>query len=538
MRRAIGFSRRRRSLTSILSPQGERRLAQRTGGAALGLLAAFAILTLAAPALGGDLSELPATRTDLSPKDAKRVEAVTRPTSDFSKPEQFELMQGGAGTSKKRPNQDAFSHSSANITFEEEGTFKLGNALFRKLWVSSPSSTQASDGLGPLFNARACQSCHLKDGRGHPPEDSADATSMFLRLARAAETAEEEKALADRAVLNFPDPVYGGQLQDLAVPGLAGEGRMKIAYEEIPVTLGDGTELSLRKPSYSVENPAYGPLHPGTTLSPRVTPQMIGLGLVEQIHPADILALADPDDADGDGVSGKASMVRDRATGELTLGRFGWKASKPTIREQSADAFVGDLGISNPDMPLAWGDCTEAQAACRDLPDGVQARLGDTEAPDPVLDLVTFYSQNLAVPARRDIDRPEVLRGKQMFYEAGCTSCHTPKFVTSRKAPNKAQKFQLIWPYSDFLLHDMGDGLADGQPVGDATGSEWRTPPLWGIGLTKTVNGHTFFLHDGRARNLTEAILWHGGEAQAARERFADLPKADRDALVKFLESL
>ncbi len=538
MRRAIGFSRRRRSLTAILSPQGERRFAQRTGGATLGLLAAFAILTLAAPALGGDLAELPATRTDLSPKDAKRVEAVTRPTADFSKPEQFELMQGGAGTSKKRPNQDAFSHSSANITFEEEGTFKLGNALFRKLWVSSPSSTQASDGLGPLFNARACQSCHLKDGRGHPPEDSADATSMFLRLARAAETAEEEKALADRAVLNFPDPVYGGQLQDLAVPGLAGEGRMKIAYEEIPVTLGDGTELSLRKPSYSVENPAYGPLHPGTTLSPRVTPQMIGLGLVEQIHPADILALADPDDADGDGVSGKASMVRDRATGELTLGRFGWKASKPTIREQSADAFVGDLGISNPDMPLAWGDCTEAQAACRDLPDGVQPRLGATEAPDPVLELVTFYSQNLAVPARRDIDRPDVLRGKQMFYETGCTSCHTPKFVTSRKAPNKAQKFQLIWPYSDFLLHDMGEGLADGQPVGDATGSEWRTPPLWGIGLTKTVNGHTFFLHDGRARNLTEAILWHGGEAQAARERFADLPKADRDALVKFLESL
>ena len=164
-------------------------------------------------------------------------------------------MQGGAGTSKKRVNQDAFSHSSANITFEEEGTFKLGNALFRKLWVSSPSSTQASDGLGPLFNARACQSCHLKDGRGHPPEGIADATSMFLRLARAAETEEEKAAIADRAVLNFPDPVYGAQLQDLAVPGLAGEGRMAIAYEEMPVTLGDGTMVSLRKPSYSVDEP-------------------------------------------------------------------------------------------------------------------------------------------------------------------------------------------------------------------------------------------------------------------------------------------
>jgi CxxC motif-containing protein (DUF1111 family) len=196
----------------------------------------FLVRVGTAPALTGDFANLPTTRTDLTPKDRARVEAITRPTEDFSKAEQFELMQGGAGTSRKRINQDAFSHSSANLTFEEERTFKLGNALFRKLWVSSPSSTQAYDGLAPLFNARACQSCHLKDGRGHPPEGSTDATSTFLRLARAAETADEEKAIADRAVLNFPDPVYGGQLQDLAVPGLAGEGRMGIAYEAMPVT--------------------------------------------------------------------------------------------------------------------------------------------------------------------------------------------------------------------------------------------------------------------------------------------------------------
>jgi CxxC motif-containing protein (DUF1111 family) len=542
MRRALAFLRRRRSPAPILSPHevGERWFAQRTGEGALRLLATLVILVLAASvARAGDFANnLPTTRTDLIPKDLARVEVVTKPTNDFSKPEQFELMQGGAGTSKKRPNQDAFSQSQANITFEEQGTFKLGNALFRKLWVSSPSSTQASDGLGPLFNARACQSCHLKDGRGHPPEGNPDATSMFLRLARATETEEERQAVADHAVLNFPDPVYGGQLQDLAVPGLAGEGRMGIAYEEIPVTLGDSTKISLRKPAYSVEKPAYGPLDPKTTLSPRVTPQMIGLGLVEQIHPADILAIADPEDADGDGISGKAAIVRDGKSGELSLGRFGWKASRASIREQTAEAFVGDIGISNPAVPKPRGDCTDGQAACLAMPVGVQERLGDTEAPDPVLDLVTFYSQNLAVPARRDIDKPDVLRGKQVFYESGCASCHTPKFVTSRDAPNKAQKFQLIWPYSDFLLHDMGEGLADGQQVGDATGSEWRTPPLWGIGLTKTVNGHTFFLHDGRARGLAEAILWHGGEAQAARDRFAGLPQADRDALIKFLESL
>lgn len=509
------------------APHAFRALAAALGAALICLPASFA-------GNGG----LPAERVDLTPEDKARVEAITRPAIDFSKPEPFELMQGGAGTSRKRINRDAFSQSSANITFEEEGTFKLGNALFRKLWVSSPSSTQASDGLGPLFNARACQSCHLKDGRGHPPEGNRDATSMFLRLARAAQTEEEKKLVAERAVRNFPDPVYGTQLQDLAVPGLKGEGRMTIAYEEIPVTLGDGTTVSLRKPAYSVEDLGYGPIDPRTTLSPRVTPQMIGLGLVEQIHPADILAKADPDDADGDGISGRASIVRDPKSEAPTLGRFGWKAQTSTIRQQTADAFAGDIGISTPDMPKSWGDCTPAQTDCLDRPTGVQERLGDTEAPDPVLDLVTFYSQNLAVPARRAVDRPQVLRGKQVFYESGCVSCHTPKFVTRRDAPNKAHAFQLIWPYSDFLLHDMGEQLADGQQVGDATGTEWRTPPLWGIGLTEKVSGHTFFLHDGRARNLTEAILWHGGEAQAARDRFADLPVSDRDALIKFLESL
>ncbi|EBU8131824.1 thiol oxidoreductase, partial [Salmonella enterica subsp. enterica serovar Java] len=424
----------------------------------------------------------PEARKDLTPEEKARVEAITTPTKDFSKPEQFEAMQGGAGTSRKRLNQDAFSQFSANITFEEEATFKLGNALFRKVWVSSPSSTQASDGLGPLFNARACQSCHLKDGRGHPPEGSADATSMFLRLAREASTEDEKALRASGRALNFPDPVYGTQLQDLAVPGLTGEGRMAITYSETPVTLGDGLIVSLRKPEYAVTNLAYGPLHADTTLSPRLTPPMIGLGLVEQIHAADILAHADPDDRDGDGVSGRPNMIWNLKKKNFELGRFGWKAQTATIRQQSADAFAGDIGISTPEVPRDHGDCTSAQTACLAMPTGVQPRLGPVEAPPPVMDLVTFYSQNLAVPARRDVAKPAVLAGKKAFYEAGCAACHMPKFVTRRDAPNKAQSFQLIWPYSDFLLHDMGDGLADGQAVGAASGSEWRTPPLWGIG--------------------------------------------------------
>ncbi|MGI2032862.1 di-heme oxidoredictase family protein [Rhizobium panacihumi] len=486
----------------------------------------------------GGTPVMPLERTDLTPKDRKRVDSVTRPTDGFSRPEQFETMQGGAATTKATVNGNIFSHFSTNLTFQEEEKFKIGNALFTKLWVAAPSSTQASDGLGPLFNARGCQSCHLKDGRGHPPEGAPDATSMFLRLARPARTETEKTAVAARKVLNFPDPVYGEQLQDLAVQDLAIEGRMVVTYEEVPVELAGGETMSLRKPTYSVSDLGYGPMYPDTTLSPRVSPPMIGLGLVQAIHEADILANADPDDRDEDGISGKPAFVRDHRTGELKLGRFGFKAQNASIRDQSSSAFAGDLGISTPDAPRDFGDCTQAQTKCLSLPTGVQERLGPTEAPDPVMDLVTFYSENLAVPARRDIDSPAVLRGKEMFYTSGCTSCHTPKFVTRRDAGNKAQAFQLIWPYSDFLLHDMGEGLADGQQVGDADGREWRTQPLWGIGLTKTVNNHTFFLHDGRARNLTEAVLWHGGEAEAARNAFAALPKDDRQALITFLESL
>ncbi|WDZ76846.1 di-heme oxidoredictase family protein [Ensifer adhaerens] len=499
------------------------------------LLLAQALLT-ALPAAAGDY--FPTKRTDLSNADRDRVATVTRPTTDFSKAETFEAMSGGAATSIAPVNADSFSQFSANLTFQEEEGFKLGNALFRKLWVSSPSSTQASDGLGPLYNARACQSCHLKDGRGRPPEGAVDTTSMFFRLARPPRDEEERRLVEAHQVVNFPDPVYGAQLQDSAVPGLDAEGHLEVSYTEEPFTFPDGEKASLRRPRYSVTDLAYGPLDPATTLSPRVAQPMIGLGLVEAIHEADVLALADPDDTDGDGISGRPALTRDARTGKLMLGRFGWKAQNATVRQQSADAFATDIGISSPNADRPHGDCTAAQVKCLTMATGVQERLGSTEAPDPVLDLVTFYSENLAVPARRKASFAETLRGKKAFYDLGCTSCHTPKFVTRRDAANKAQSFQLIWPYSDFLLHDMGEGLEDGQQVGVATGREWRTPPLWGIGLTKTVSGHTFLLHDGRARNFTEAILWHGGEGQKARDAFAALAASDRRDLLAFLESL
>lgn len=480
------------------------------------------------------------TRSDLSPADLDRVRQVTTPTTDFSAAENFENLPGGAATTKKRINADIFSNFSANLSFEDQSRFKLGNALFRKLWVSSPSSTEASDGLGPLFNARGCQNCHLKDGRGHTPSGSGtdNAVSMFLRLSVPPRTEADRERLASRAATVVPEPTYGDQLQDFAVPGLKAEGRMVIDYTTLPVTLGDGSVVELRAPHYGVADLNYGPMAADVMLSPRVAPPMIGLGLLEQVPAADILAHADPLDADGDGISGRPNMVRNPETDTIELGRFGWKAGQATIKAQSAGAFAGDIGIATPLVMHPFGDCTAAQAECLALPTGEQERLGPSEAPDPVLDLVTFYSQNLAVPQRRKVSDAQVLRGKAAFYGIGCIGCHTPKFVTSRDAPEAALRFQLIWPYSDMLLHDMGEGLADNRPEGDADGREWRTAPLWGVGLTDKVSGHTQFLHDGRARNLTEAVLWHGGEAQAARDAFAAMSAAEREDLLAFVGSL
>ncbi|WP_281968809.1 di-heme oxidoredictase family protein [Roseovarius nanhaiticus] len=482
------------------------------------------------------LSEPHLTIIPRTEAEAARIKDILRDPQDFTMPERFEDLPAGAATVRVRETADAFSDPSNNIGFDGELRFKVGNGLFRKLWVSSPSSTLASDGLGPLYNARSCQSCHIKDGRGHPPEPGEQsAVSMFLRISipdDAARMTEIEEYLG-----TAPDPTYGTQLQDFALPGIPAEYRLAIAYTEIPVALSGGETASLRAPTYTAADLGYGPLHPQAMLSPRVAPQMIGLGLLEAIPAADILALADPDDADGDGISGRANIVWSAEYDMPMLGRFGLKAGSPTVREQSAGAFAGDIGISNPLFADPFGECTTIQDACENAPHG-DGDARDFEVDAEGLDLVTFYSQNLGVPARRDVDDPEVLRGKEVFHSTGCAACHTPKFVTHRLDDQPAQSFQLIWPHTDMLLHDMGEGLADNRPEARATGREWRTPPLWGIGLTERVSGHTYFLHDGRARSLLEAVLWHGGEAEAARDTVAQMPPEDRAALIRYLESL
>lgn len=497
------------------------------------------LFAMACPAISaaGALDEPHLNIIPRTEAETARIAPVTALAIDFDEPQKFEDKPGGAATVRVLPNNSAFSQPSANISFEDELTFKVGNGFFRKLWVSSPSSTLASDGLGPLFNARSCQRCHLKDGRGHPPEGPEDnAISMFLRISIPGSPDDLVEGIEDY-LATLPDPTYGSQLQDFGLPGHGAEYRLQIDYEEMEVPLAGGETASLRKPTHTAANLGYGPLHPDAMLSPRVAPQMIGLGLLEAVPAADILALADPDDTDGDGISGRPNIVWSEEFGQPMLGRFGLKAGMPTIREQSAAAFSGDIGVSNPLFPDPWGDCGEAQPACRTAPHGDTDERGfeiDAEG----LDLVTFYSRNLAVPARRAPGDATVLRGKELFYTTGCTACHRPAFVTHRLEDQPEQSFQLIWPYTDMLLHDMGEGLADNRPEARATGREWRTPPLWGIGLTEQVSGHTYFLHDGRARSILEAVLWHGGEAQAQRDAVVDMTPEERDALIIFLESL
>ena len=467
--------------------------------------------------------------------------AQSNPSYKAARYDAGEEKPGGATTHRKKSGRTAFLHPAANLPADKGLDFRVGQGFFKKIWVSSPASTRASDGLGPLFNARSCQQCHLKNGRGHPPKANFPddtAVSFLLRLSIPPQNDSQQAQLDSGEVAVIPEPVYGTQLQDFSVQGLPAEGRLHIEYREKSVVLSDGQTVRLRQPSYSITNLQYGPLHPAVMLSPRVAPPMVGLGLLELIPEGDILAQADPDDRDGDGISGKAQFVKSQLDSTQTLGRFGWKAGSPTLNQQNQSAFVGDLGLSTPLFPQHAGECTIAQTACLSAPNGADARYHNLEAPTKVTDLVLFYTRNIALPFRQKARDPAVLTGKGLFMAAGCADCHRPRYQTgpSRQSPHLAN--QDIWPYSDLLLHDMGAGLADHRPEARATGREWRTPPLWGIGKTTAVNGHSFFLHDGRARTLTESILWHGGEAQKARDNFAALSAPNREKLLSFLKSL
>ncbi|QKE64363.1 c-type cytochrome [Aquipseudomonas campi] len=441
-----------------------------------------------------------------------------------------EALSAGS-TTVRQADQNAFSLPSANLAPSRRLDFSVGNSFFRNPWVSAPATTTARDGLGPLFNTNACQNCHIKDGRGHPPEPNAStAASMLVRLSIPSDgsTAHAEWLLHQGVI---PEPVYGGQLQDMSNPGHAPEAKVRVSYSSVPVSFADGTQVELRQPKLEISRLAYGELHPQTQLSARIAPPMIGLGLLEAIPEAAILAHADPDDRNGDGIRGVPNQVWDRAQQRTVLGRFGWKAGQPSLNQQNADAFANDMGLTS--AANRQDNCSSAQTDCRTAING-----GELEVSDTIMASVLFYTRNLAVPARRAVDDLQVRRGKQLFQQAGCAQCHTPSFTTAATAAEPELANQLIRPYSDLLLHDMGEGLADGRDEFQANGRQWRTAPLWGIGLTQAVNGHSQFLHDGRARNLLEAILWHGGEAQQAKDQILEFDAQQRQALLAFLNSL
>ena len=431
--------------------------------------------------------------------------------------------QLGGATTIVTTNRNSFALAAANLNNAERRVFEVGDSFFTQNWVTAPASTEARDGLGPTFNAQSCSSCHTLDGRAQPPTDNDDPErGLLFRLSIPGVDSATGGPVGD--------PVYGGQLQDRAILTVPPEGRFLINYREVPGTYEDGTPYTLLQPDYSFAELAFGPMHPEILVSPRIAPSVFGGGLLEAIPDAAILARADPDDSDGDGISGRANMVWSVRDGETRLGRFGWKANVPTLEQQIAGAFHGDIGITSP--LFVDENCPTGQDTCQSAPNGGVPEIGEER-----LAKVVFYNQTLAVPAMRDVDDPQVRRGAGLFLKAGCAACHTPSHTTGEHAA-PAVTGQVIFPYTDLLLHDMGEGLADGRPDFLANGREWRTPPLWGIGLIKNVNNHTRLLHDGRARDIAEAILWHDGEGLAAREEFRKMSREEREALLRFLESL
>lgn len=446
--------------------------------------------------------------------------SVVRASFDTEAP--ISASPGGESTQPTR-GKNSFSLPAANINRDQLRIFFFGNKLFNTNWVIAPASVKSLDGLGPTFNRVSCSGCHLRDGRGQPPAVKGDDfLSMLMRLSIPGKN--------EHGGPN-PHPTYGDQLNDRAIPSVPAEGKVIIENTEIPGQFADGTPYSLFRPDYHFTDLAFGPLGPDIMYSPRVAPAVIGLGLLEAIPEEDLKALADPDDTDGDGISGRINHVWDQNEKALRIGRFGWKSNAASLRHQNAAAAAGDIGISTNLFPDA--NCPEKQTACRNSPYGNAPELSDE-----FLDKLTLYTQTLALPIRRHADNPDVLAGEKLFRDIGCAACHIPTFVTGNHPTLSILSNQTIHPFTDLLLHDMGDGLADDRPDYEATGKEWRTAPLWGIGLVEAVNKHTRFLHDGRARTIEEAILWHGGEADKAKEAYRNLKASKRTQLLAFLNSL
>ncbi|MET0385107.1 MAG: di-heme oxidoredictase family protein [Polyangiales bacterium] len=419
--------------------------------------------------------------------------------------------------------EGAFGSPMPALQAASRARFFVGNSFFNQSWVSAPASVSTRDGLGPLFNARSCSGCHFRDGRGDAP---AAGEALRTQVVRISVAGRPQPGLGAPT----PDPVYGDQLQTSALPGVPREARARVTYEVSHAAYTDGEPYALRQPQVVLDELGYGPPSAALALSVRAAPQLVGLGLLEAVSERDILARADPDDADDDGISGRAQWVESPNSPGRTLGRFGWKAERASLSDQAAAAFSGDMGITSHGFPEA--NHTARQRSANTLPDGGSPELDDTTLAD-----VVHYLRTLAVPAPRARgDREQ--RGSRLFERAGCPKCHTPILQTSPNAELPALRARTFAPYTDLLLHDLGEALSDQRSTYAATGGEWRTAPLAGIGLVARVNPRAGYLHDGRARSLAEAILHHAGEAAESQRAFTHFPRADREALLAFVESL
>ncbi len=426
-----------------------------------------------------------------------------------------EMLSGGLQTVFDE-GSGAYGHAFELLPEHLQKVHDVGDMAFEQTVVTAPAPLHG--GLGPVFNNVSCVSCHVGDGRGKVPGTGESAASILFRVSQAGSNEHN-------GPLGIPG--FGDQIQNRSTANAVKEADIHINYTEENFTFDDGTAYTLRTPTYVITNP-YQPLPGNVMISARVAAPVFGLGLLEAVSDQEILFAVDEWDRDGDGISGKANYVWNVVENRTTLGRFGWKANQPSLLQQVAGAYNGDMGITTFVFP---------EESCRQQSQYDQLN-DDVEISDSILHAVTFYIKTLSVPARRNVTDAKVQRGKQLFTEAGCASCHLPTLKTAVNVAFSAISNQTIHPFTDLLLHDMGVGLADNRPDYLASGTEWRTPPLWGIGLTQKVNGHTNFLHDGRARNLMEAVLWHGGEAEQSRNRVKMMRKTDREALIKFLESL
>lgn len=438
-------------------------------------------------------------------------------------------LLGGAATTQVATAQ-AYSQPAPSLPIEEVGSFAIGNRLFNTIWVQAPASVAHFDGLGPLFTRASCSGCHIRDGRSRPPEDGETGPrAIALKLASVQHGA--------------PDPNYGLVLSEQSIHGVPTEGTVRVLWREREESVG-GARVALRLPEVTVTDLAHGPLADSTRIDLRIAPGVFGAGLLEAIPDSLLLAQADPHDRDGDGISGRVRWTRDAHTGGAAIGRYGWKAAEASLLGQVTSALLHDMGLTT--HIHASEDLGPQATAARASISG-----GHPEVDEAQVRALVDYCRALAVPARRNVHDPQVLSGAALFADLGCAVCHTPTQRTRADA-HVAVASQTIHPYTDLLLHDLGPGLASAPeasraalhlataPPGAcvASASEWRTPPLWGLGLIDVVNGSRRLLHDGRARTLEEAILWHGGEATATREAYRRLESAQRDALHAFLESL